>query len=160
MMLTFNQEYLTDVAQENKLYQVARFNSSVQKMEWKDDETKWHVTISVDGGKDAEYGSSYEVVSDFVISAIGQLCKPKGFDIPGLSNFQGKVMHSARWDKGFDIANKHVAIVGTGKWTTNAMFYLADPSRCDCSTDYSRNRQICSTFDSMPENSWICHSPP
>lgn len=110
------QEYLTDVAQEYKLYQIARFNSSVRQMEWNNAEMKWHTTISVDGGKDAEYGNSYEIVSDFVISAIGQLCKPKGFDIPGLSDFHGKVMHSARWDRGFDIANKRVAIVGTGKW--------------------------------------------
>jgi len=85
------------VAQEYKLYQIARFNSSVRQMQWNDTDLRWHTTVSVDGGKDAEYGNSYEIVSDFVISAIGQLCKPKGFDIPGLSEFQGKVMHSARW---------------------------------------------------------------
>ncbi|KAK5950133.1 hypothetical protein OHC33_008848 [Knufia fluminis] len=107
-------EYLTDVAQEYKLYQIARFNSSVRQMQWDDTEMRWHTTVSVDGGKDAEYGNSYEIVSDFVISAIGQLCKPKGFDMPGLEDFKGKVMHSARWDRGFSIKDKKVAIVGTG----------------------------------------------
>lgn len=107
-------EYLTDVAQEYKLYQIARFNSSVRGMKWDDGQMRWHTTVSIDGGKDAEYGNLYEIVSDFVISAIGQTCKPKGFDISGLSEFQGKVMHSARWDRGFKIANKKVAIIGTG----------------------------------------------
>lgn len=108
------QEYLTDVAQEYKLYQKVRFNSSVRGMTWNDKSLKWYTTISVDGGKDAEYSPSYEIVSDFVISAIGQLCKPKGFDIPGLAEFEGKVMHSARWDRGFNLADKTVAIIGTG----------------------------------------------
>ena len=84
-------------------------------MEWNDAEMRWHTTVSVDGGKDAEYGNTYQIVSDFVISATGQLSKPKGIDMPGLSDFQGKVMHSARWDKAFDLSNKKVAIIGTGK---------------------------------------------
>lgn len=84
------------MAQEYKLYQIARFNSSVRGMKWDDGQMRWHTTVSIDGGKDAEYGNLYEIVSDFVISAIGQTCKPKGFDISGLSEFQGKVMHSAR----------------------------------------------------------------
>lgn len=84
-------------------------------MEWKDDEFKWHATVTVDGGKDAEYGNSYVIISDFVISAIGQLCKPKGFDIPGIPDFKGKVMHTARWDRSFDLTNKRVAVVGTGE---------------------------------------------
>ncbi|KAK5071582.1 hypothetical protein LTR64_004639 [Lithohypha guttulata] len=106
--------YLTDVAQEYKLYQHARFNSSVRKMEWNDDQLKWYTTVTIDGGKDSEYSTSYEVVSDYVISAIGQLCKPKGFDIPGLAGFEGRVMHTARWDRGLDLTGKKVAIVGTG----------------------------------------------
>ena len=115
---------------------MARFNSSVREMRWDDDDLRWHTKISIDGGKDSEYGSSYEIVSDFVISAIGQLCKPKGFDIPGLSDFKGKVMHSARWDRGFSLANKRVAIVGTGeKYCGNSRRTSADLPRCHLSTD-------------------------
>lgn len=102
------------MAQEYKLYQKVRFNSSVKAMTWSDEALTWRTTITVDGGKDAEYSQSYAIVSDFVISAIGQLCKPKGFDIPGLSDFKGKVMHSARWDRGYDLSGKKVALVGTG----------------------------------------------
>lgn len=103
------------MAQEYKLYQIARFNSSVRKMEWNDKEMRWYTTVTVDGGKDSEYSSSYQIKSEFVISAIGQLCKPKGWDIPGLDTFKGRVMHTARWDRGYELAGKKVAIVGTGK---------------------------------------------
>lgn len=101
------------MAQEFKLYQHARFNSSVRKLEWSDSELKWHTTVSVDGGKDSEYSNSYQIVSGFVISGIGQLCKPKA-DIPGLSEFSGRVMHTARWDRSLDLSGKKVALVGTG----------------------------------------------
>lgn len=102
------------MAQEYKLYQIARFNSSVRRMEWNEDEMRWTTTISVDGGKDSEYSSSYQIKSDFVVSAIGQLCKPKGWDIPGLEDFAGKVMHTARWDRGYELSGKRAAIIGTG----------------------------------------------
>lgn len=152
------QEYLTDVAQEYKLYQLARFNSTVRKMEWNDDTLKWHSTISIDGGKDSEYSSSYRIVSDFVISAIGQLCKPKGFDIPGLSDFGGKVMHSARWDRGFDLAGKKVALVGTGKYRNHFKPFFADIHRCHLSSNSSRDCSDHSALDSLSTYTWICDS--
>lgn len=153
------QAYLTDVAQEYKLYQIARFNSSVRKLEWNEDELKWHSTISIDGGKDAEYSTSYQIVSDFVISAIGQLCKPKGFDIPGLENFGGKVMHSARWDRGYSLAGKKVALVGTGKPSKRFAQLFLNDIRCNIRSDSSRNCSYCWTFDSMSTNSRIRYTP-
>lgn len=84
-------------------------------MKWDDHLMRWNTEISIDGGKDAEYGSSYTIQSDFVISAIGQLCKPKGFDIAGINDFQGRVMHTARWDRSLDLTGKRVAVIGTGK---------------------------------------------
>lgn len=129
-------------------------------MTWSDETLKWKTTISVDGGKDAEYSQSYDIVSDYVISAIGQLCKPKGFDIPGLSDFEGKVMHSARWDRGYDLTGKKVAIIGTGKSTAVHMRGKADPERCYGSTSRPRDREGYQTSHRVPENARFCHSTP
>lgn len=154
------QEYLTDVAQEYKLYQRARFNSSVQKLEWSDKDLRWTTTVSVDGGKDSEYSNSYQITSDFVISAIGQLCKPKGWDIPGLDGFKGKVMHTARWDRGYELAGKKVAIVGTGtllfvgKWKLLTIFRSYERSSC------AGDRTCGRTFDSLSTYARICDSAP
>ena len=140
---------MTDVAQEYKLYHLARFNSSVKKLEWNDNDLKWYTTVSRDGGKDSEYSSSYRVVSDFVVSSIGQLCKPKGFDIPGLSDFAGKVMHTARWDRGFDLTGKKVALVGTGKLDTSVLVFAADLARRNKCTGDSRGGSIGAASHSM-----------
>jgi cation diffusion facilitator CzcD-associated flavoprotein CzcO len=48
------------------------------------------------------------------VGATGVFSKPKPPDIPGLDDFAGKVMHTARWDHDADLRGKRVAIIGTG----------------------------------------------
>lgn len=66
------------------------------------------------GQKDSEFANSYLIYSDFLISAVGQLNLPREPDIPGLKDFQGKMMHSARWDWSYDLSGKRIAIIGNG----------------------------------------------
>ena len=49
-----------------------------------------------------------------VVSAVGQLNRPKLPDIPGRDRFEGPSFHSARWDPSVDLAGKRVAVIGTG----------------------------------------------
>ena len=49
-----------------------------------------------------------------VVSAVGQLNRPRLPDIPGREDFAGASFHSAAWDHGVDLAGKRVAVVGTG----------------------------------------------
>jgi cation diffusion facilitator CzcD-associated flavoprotein CzcO len=55
-----------------------------------------------------------ELTARFVISATGVLTKPKSPELPGLADYTGSVMHTARWDHEQDLRDKRVAIVGTG----------------------------------------------
>ncbi|EXJ89692.1 hypothetical protein A1O3_02759 [Capronia epimyces CBS 606.96] len=107
-------DYLTGVAQKYELYRYTRLNTAVESAYWDDATKKWKTTVSVQGGKDAEFGSSYTLTSDFLVSAVGQLNVPRLPDIPGLDEFRGKLMHSARWDWSYDIRSKKVAIIGNG----------------------------------------------
>ena len=34
--------------------------------------------------------------------------------LPGLDRFEGRMFHSARWDHGFDLTGRRVAVIGTG----------------------------------------------
>lgn len=49
-----------------------------------------------------------------VISALGGLRTPKLPDIAGLESFEGKTMHTARWDHSHDLTGERVAVIGTG----------------------------------------------
>ena len=52
--------------------------------------------------------------ADVLVAAVGALSEPVIPTLPGLERFQGKVMHSARWDAGYALAGRQVAVVGTG----------------------------------------------
>lgn len=49
-----------------------------------------------------------------LVKGTGTLNKWKWPDIPGLHNFKGRLLHSARWDSSFDPAGKEIAVIGNG----------------------------------------------
>ncbi|CEJ58901.1 hypothetical protein PMG11_07544 [Penicillium brasilianum] len=106
--------YLVGIAEKWGLYKHIRFNSAVEEARWDDHESKWRVTVNLSGQKDSEFATSYVITSDFLISAVGQLNLPRYPDIPGLEDFQGRMMHSARWDWSYDFKGKKIAIIGNG----------------------------------------------
>jgi cation diffusion facilitator CzcD-associated flavoprotein CzcO len=78
-------------------------------------------TSVVDAGFDDEHhlwrlatATGEELTARFVVGATGVFTKPKPPDIPGLDDFAGSVMHTARWDHGQDLRGKRVGVVGTG----------------------------------------------
>ncbi|KAJ5637486.1 hypothetical protein N7490_007365 [Penicillium lividum] len=106
--------YLVGVAEKYSLYKHIRFNSTVKEARWNDTESKWETSVKQTGQKDSEFSDSYIINSDFLISAVGQLNAPQEPNIPGLKDFHGKMMHSARWDWTYDLKNKRIAIIGNG----------------------------------------------
>jgi len=118
-------DYLTKVGQKYELYRYIRFNTAVGSAKWDDASKKWYTQVTVQGAKDAEFGASYTIKSDFLVSAVGQLNVPKYPDIPGVDDFKGKIMHSARWDWSYDIRGKKVAIIGNGATAIQIMPAIA-----------------------------------
>ena len=55
-----------------------------------------------------------ELVARHVVDATGVLTHPKRPDIPGVDEFAGTVLHTARWDHAQDLRGKRVAVIGTG----------------------------------------------
>ncbi|MGC8115719.1 flavin-containing monooxygenase [Metapseudomonas otitidis] len=49
-----------------------------------------------------------------LVSACGQLNRPAWPKVPGLERFRGALFHSARWDHGYSLEGKRVAVIGTG----------------------------------------------
>lgn len=54
------------------------------------------------------------LVSRFFVCSTGPLSQPRWPDIPGLDDFQGHRLHSARWDHDKKLAGLRVAVIGTG----------------------------------------------
>src|SRR5690606_23603047 len=64
---------------------------------------------------DPAAGPATETVrADIVVSAVGQLNRPKLPDIDGIETFAGEWCHSARWPDDLELAGKRVAVIGSG----------------------------------------------
>lgn len=67
-----------------------------------------------DGTWEVQTSRGESIRARAVIAGCGGLSRPSYPDIPGLSTFAGKTMHSARWDDDYPLAGKTVACIGTG----------------------------------------------
>jgi cation diffusion facilitator CzcD-associated flavoprotein CzcO len=61
---------------------------------------------------ETEAGERHE--AEAIVLATGQLNRPSIPRLAGLDRFTGHSFHSARWDHGYDLRGKRVAVVGTG----------------------------------------------
>ncbi|OUS09776.1 hypothetical protein A9Q89_12505 [Gammaproteobacteria bacterium 53_120_T64] len=57
-------------------------------------------------------GNTY--VSRYIVSATGFLTLPKLPLIKGIEKFEGKTIHTGRWDHSYELEGKRVAVIGTG----------------------------------------------
>lgn len=81
----------------------------VKSCTWNEEAGKWHVQV-----QDLKSGAVTEDICDVVINGNGVLNVPKFSYVKDVDKFQGKVMHTARFDTSYDFKGKKVAIIGTG----------------------------------------------
>ena len=80
------------------------YGCAVERMEWDDAITRWHVTTTS--------GDTYTTRA--IVSGSGGLHVPSIPEIPGADQFEGAAFHSAQWDHSCDLSGKRVAVIGTG----------------------------------------------
>lgn len=98
-------DYFECIAAKHDLTSHIRFGTKVEAMDW--DGTDWQVRLQTPDGPET-------VAARAVISAVGQLNRPKLPDVPGLGRFAGPMFHSAEWRDDVELKGKRVAMIGTG----------------------------------------------
>lgn len=96
--------YAEHVANKYDIYRHMRFNTAVEGAQWDEDAHRWLVALA----------SGDSVTTRLLITATGFLSQPCTPEIPGLSSFDGKVIHTAAWDDGYSFAGRRVGVIGTG----------------------------------------------
>lgn len=109
------QDYLRRCLDRFGLRPHLRTGVEVEEARWDEDDQLWHVTT--DAGP---------WTAQVLVSAMGPLTEPKLPDVPGIDRFQGKIMHSARWDHDHDLTGERVASIGTGASAIQYVPEIAD----------------------------------
>ncbi|MGZ6038319.1 MAG: flavin-containing monooxygenase [Phenylobacterium sp.] len=101
-------KYFRGVAAKYDLKTHIRFETRVESMTWDEGRAVWRVEVR---GKD---GATQTVEANAVITAVGQLNKPRIPQIEGVGTFEGPAFHSAEWRHDVELTGKRVAVIGTG----------------------------------------------
>ena len=98
------QKYLEETVDEYDLRPHLRLGVAVESATWDDGHHLW--TVRLDDGRVEE--------CHVLVSGVGFLNLARYPDWPGLDEFEGPAFHTARWEHQHDLADKVVAVVGTG----------------------------------------------
>jgi cation diffusion facilitator CzcD-associated flavoprotein CzcO len=96
--------YLRHIARRHGLERHMHFGCELREARWDESAACWRL----------EFADGRRADAEILVSAVGQLHRPKLPDIPGRDDFRGRAFHSARWDRGYDFRDRTVAVVGTG----------------------------------------------
>ncbi len=99
-------DYFDRIATEYRIRENIRLQTEVTEARYQEDGT-WMVGVRGPNGDDT-------VRANAIITAVGQLNRPKLPDIPGVGSFEGPAFHTARWETQHDLTGKRIVVIGTG----------------------------------------------
>ncbi len=101
-------DYFRAFADRHGLRRHIRFETNVEAATFDEADGVWRIEAT------AKDGRRERLTANALITAVGQLNRPRLPDIEGLDSFAGPAFHSARWRHDVDLADKRVAVIGTG----------------------------------------------
>jgi len=114
------------IGRQYGLYDNALFHTEVEDLSWDEADSRWLIKTN--------RGDAF--TASFIGLGTGPLHVPKLPGIPGIESFKGHSFHTSRWDYGYTggdpsgapmekLADKRVAIIGTGATSVQAVPHLA-----------------------------------
>lgn len=101
-------DYFRRVADKYELRRHIRFETEVKEALFDEERALWRVIVEPKGGK------RETLEANALVTAVGQLNRPRLPDIAGADSFAGPSFHSARWRSDIDVVGKRVAVIGAG----------------------------------------------
>jgi 4-hydroxyacetophenone monooxygenase len=101
-------DYFDQTATKYDLRKNIKLNMEVQSLEFQQASGMWKVKT-----KSGE-GVEETLLANAVITAVGQLNRPKYPDIEGVGTFNGPAFHSGRWEEQRSLEGKRIGVIGTG----------------------------------------------
>ncbi|EEP79143.1 predicted protein [Uncinocarpus reesii 1704] len=106
-------EYFRRIVDKEGLMKYIKLRTTVAHAAWQETKSKWVLHLVERNDKD-EVVKKWDEECDVFLSGAGILNAWKWPDIPGLHSFKGRIFHTARYEEGFDLKGKRVAVIGSG----------------------------------------------
>lgn len=121
--------YLTECAHEEGIADKILFKHKLKTAKWLSREQTWTLTVQAtrpDGTLHQKYFRG-----KFVVLGTGyyDYDTPLQTEIPGIKNFQGKVVHPQFWPEDLDYTDKNVAVIGSGATAITIIPAMAKKAR-------------------------------
>jgi len=100
--------YFRRVAEKYGLKKFVRFETEMVEARFDEVRSLWRAKLRTKDGREES------VEANAVVTAVGQLNRPKLPDIKGIEKFKGVAFHSARWNHDAELKGKRIAVIGTG----------------------------------------------
>ncbi|MFZ2530772.1 MAG: NAD(P)/FAD-dependent oxidoreductase [Rhodococcus sp. (in: high G+C Gram-positive bacteria)] len=114
-------EYVRATASESGVDRRIRFGHQVSAATWSSQTARWTVRAVADG-------QPVELTCSFLYVCSGYYSYEAGYlpEIPGLSNFDGPVVHPQFWPEDLDWSGKRVVVIGSGATAVTLLPAMAD----------------------------------
>jgi cation diffusion facilitator CzcD-associated flavoprotein CzcO len=111
------QAYIEDVMRRYDVEKRIRYGEEITRCEF------------IDGRWRIETATGHREIADVVIAATGVTHHPNIPDIPGMSDFGGDLLHSARWNQSARVDGKRIGVIGTGSSAVQLVSALVGRAR-------------------------------
>lgn len=101
--------YFENFCDKYDLRKYCKLQHEVIKASWNEDIGNWNLEVTR-----RDTGNIIRDTCDILINACGILNAWRWPSIPGLEEFKGRLLHTAKWDQNVDIEGKHVGLIGNG----------------------------------------------
>ena len=117
------QAYMQRVAARFGLLAHLRLGTRITEARFDDATGHWHLTT------ERADGSCAVMRTRFFMCSSGPLSRPRWPDIPGLADYQGQRLHSARWDHSAVLRGQRIAVIGTGSTASQLVPPVAEQAQ-------------------------------
>ncbi len=101
-------EYVQNCSVDFDLRARILFSTTMTSAAWDENRERWRVRL-IDGD-----GAERETTTRILVSATGHFNQPMAARFAGDEDFDGRIVHTARWPDDLDLVGADVAVIGTG----------------------------------------------
>jgi cation diffusion facilitator CzcD-associated flavoprotein CzcO len=112
------QSYMQHCADKYGVHPHLRLHTRIVDARFDENRGRWLINSVCDGV------NSF-ISARFFICSVGPLSEARWPEVPGLKSFQGRLLHSSRWDTQAPLAGQRVAVIGTGSTAAQLIPHVA-----------------------------------